>query len=129
MSFLSRAQPVIETAREELPVIQQALKSLFDVAKSLWKSVIESGLLGAIFEKIRALLGSATSAVESLPQTVQETSSRAVDSSSSGLTNMLDNVVDNVQEKVDEAKGLIANASGGSGERGETTPLLKSDES
>lgn len=127
MSFMTRAQPVIETAREELPAIQQAFKSLLDVAKSLWKSVVDSGLLGAIFDKIRALLGNASNAVEALPQTVQDTSSRAVDRGSGALSDMLENVVDNVQSKVDEAKGLIANASGVTGQEGETTPLLKSD--
>lgn len=124
---MTRAQPVIETAREELPAIQQAFKSLLDVAKSLWKSVVDSGLLGAIFDKIRALLGNASNAVEALPQTVQDTSSRAVDRGSGALSDMLENVVDNVQSKVDEAKGLIANASGVTGQEGETTPLLKSD--
>ncbi|KAI0563422.1 hypothetical protein FGB62_40g141 [Gracilaria domingensis] len=132
MSMLARAQPVIQTAQEELPAIQNALKQLFNVLKSIWSSVVESGLLSAIIDKIKALFGSATTAIESLPETVhQATEARAGGDNEAGVGGLVGDVVDNLQDKVDAAKDMLASVTGEASralDAAETTPLLKTED-
>ncbi|CAN8062368.1 unnamed protein product [Agarophyton chilense] len=107
MSLLSRAQPVIQTAQEELPAIQNAVKQLLDVVRAIWKSVVDSGLLQGIIEKIKALFGSASNAMESLPQTVHQVTEARSGGESEGLGGFVGDVVDKVQDKANAAQNML----------------------
>lgn len=89
MDIMSRTQPIIDTAREDAPVLREAMGELTTnprsalakisaVLKDIWAKVQETGLLTAVFTYIQSMLTSltnSTSATTPVQQQLQDTDS------------------------------------------------------
>lgn len=84
---MSRTQPVIATAREDVPVLREAMGELTTnprgalakisaVLKDIWAKIQETGLLTAVFSYLQGMLTSLTNSASSASTTTTSTSAQ-----------------------------------------------------